>query len=262
MLSPLQIEAVKKIAADAGAAIMRVYERGDVAVTYKGDDSPLTEADLAANRVIVAGLAELTPDVPILSEESKNVPYAERSKWTRFWLVDPLDGTKEFIRRNGEFTVNIALIDGGSPAFGVVHVPAQNRTYWGGTGIGSFVSDDEGSRSISVALPEGAAKVVVSRSHLSESDEAFIASLSARYGASEKVPSGSSLKFCLVADGSAHAYPRFGPTMEWDTAAAHAVLRYAGGVVERADGGGPLTYNKENLLNPSFIARGSDLEVD
>lgn len=260
MLTPVQIDAVKKIATAAGDAIMEVYE-SDFDVYVKDDDSPLTEADLAANRLIVAGLAELTPDIPILSEESASVPYEERCGWARFWLVDPLDGTKEFLRRNGEFTVNIALVEGDTPVFGVARLPAQRRTFWGGDGIGAFVEDASNRRAIHAATPDDTVKVVVSRSHLSEADEAFIAGLAERYGTVQKVPAGSSMKLCLIAEGAAHAYPRFGPTMEWDTAAAHAILRQAGGVVEHTDGSGPLTYNKENLLNPHFIGRAAALEV-
>ena len=233
----------------AGQAIMKVYESDDFGTVTKADDSPLTEADLASNAVILERLHALTPDVPVLSEESKALPYAERKTWTRFWLVDPLDGTKEFIKRNGEFTVNIALIDGDTPVFGVVHAPALGLTYWAAAGVGAFRGADE--RIEARTYEGGTLNLVASRSHAGAATEALVAELEETTPV-ELVSSGSSLKLCLVADGSAHLYPRFGPTMEWDTAAAQCVAEQAGAPV-REPGGGPLRYNKENLLNPHFI---------
>lgn len=233
----------------AGRAIMQVYKGDDFGTVTKADDSPLTKADLASNAVILERLHALTPDVPVLSEESKALPYAERRTWTRFWLVDPLDGTKEFIKRNGEFTVNIALIDGDAPVLGVVHAPALGLTYWAAAGVGAFRGADE--RIEARTYEGGTLNLVASRSHAGAATEALVAELEETTPV-ELVSSGSSLKLCLVADGSAHLYPRFGPTMEWDTAAAQCVAEQAGASV-REPGGGPLRYNKENLLNPHFI---------
>jgi 3'(2'), 5'-bisphosphate nucleotidase len=242
------------VAKAAGRAIMRVYESGDFGTVSKDDDSPLTRADLASNGVILEALQGLTPDIPVLSEESKRLPYAERKDWKRFWLVDPLDGTKEFIKRNGEFTVNIALIEGDAPVFGVVHAPALNLTYWAAAGVGAFKGRD--TRLEAATYEGGALKLVASRSHAGAATEALVAELE-RDAPVELVSIGSSLKLCLVADGQAHLYPRFGPTMEWDTAAAHCVAEQAGATV-REPGGAALRYNKENLLNPHFIVTKSD----
>ena len=227
---------------------------------YKEDDSPLTRADLASHRLIKARLERLTPRVPVLSEESKAAPYDERRAWSLFWLVDPLDGTKEFVKRNGEFTVNIALVQGGKPVLGVVHAPALGSTYWAAASVGAFKRTDGGE-----ALPihtqpydEGALRLVASRSHAGAQTEAFVARLreDARVGEVTLVSIGSSLKLCLVAESEAHLYPRFGPTMEWDTAAAQCVVEVAGGEVTDLEGA-PLRYNKEDLLNPFFVVSGA-----
>lgn len=241
----------------AGAAIMQVYRGDDFGTVTKADDSPLTQADLTSNRVILERLQELTPDIPVLSEESKHLPYAERKDWERFWLVDPLDGTKEFIKQNGEFTVNIALIEGDAPVFGVVHAPALGLTYWAAAGIGAFKGRDTRIEAVDYAnYGSGTLKLVASRSHAGAATEALVAEL--EQGAPvELVSIGSSLKLCLVADGQAHLYPRFGPTMEWDTAAAQCVAEQAGAFV-RAPDGESLRYNKENLLNPHFIVSKSE----
>ena len=247
------------LATAAGRAIMKVYEGGaDFEVEKKADDSPLTLADKRANEVIVKGLEGLTPDIPILSEESKQVGYDVRKGWGKFWLVDPLDGTKEFIKRNGEFTVNIALISGDSPVFGVVHGPAVGVTYWGlvveGPGEGAYKKGGDGEAvGIKAGGYEGGpVKVVASRSHAGSALDGFLE----KVGSHERVSMGSSLKLCLVADGTAHIYPRLGPTMEWDTGAAHAVVLAAGGLVTDLEGR-QLRYNKEDLLNPFFIVTGS-----
>ena len=251
------LEGAVDIARRAGDAIVEVYGSMDPGVTYKKDDSPLTQADLASHRVIVEGLARLDTSIPILSEEGAERAYGERQAWDRFWLVDPLDGTKEFIKRNGEFTVNIALIEGGAPILGVVYAPVVGRTYAGVFGEGAWRQDDgpEGAgerRPIQASGTSGRGlAVVASRSHGSEHQGAFLGVL----GEHELVSMGSSLKLCLVADGTADVYPRLGPTMEWDTAAAHAVVRAAGGRV-LAFTGQALQYNKENLLNPFFIVLG------
>ncbi len=248
-------EDVAELAEEAGAAIMEIYRKADFETQYKDDQSPLTEADLEAHRLLVDGLAELTPGVPVLSEESRGISYAERRQWEAFWLVDPLDGTKEFIKRNGEFTVNVALISGHRPVMGVVHAPARETTYWALDSEGAFKRTVEGVERIRVAHQAGLPiTVVVSRSHLRERDEEFIAKLRKTYGEVTLSPTGSALKLCLVAEGTADVYPRFGPTMEWDIGAAHCVVEQAGGVVETTDGD-ELSYNKEDLVNPFFIAR-------
>jgi 3'(2'), 5'-bisphosphate nucleotidase len=248
-----RLEAVRAIAVAAGRRILAIYERG-FTVTHKDDRSPLTEADRAAHELIGARLAALTPGIPVLSEESAAAGYAERARWPRFWLVDPLDGTKEFINRNGEFTVNIAFIDGQAPVLGVVHVPVAQVTYSACRGAGAF-------RSVGAAAPApiaarryagGKAVVVASRSHAGPYIEAFCASL----GAHDAVSMGSSLKFCLVAEGVADVYPRLGPTMEWDTAAAQCLVECAGGRVTDLHGRA-LAYNKPSLRNPWFLATGA-----
>jgi len=247
-----------KLAAEAGEAIMAIYSQGEVEVAQKEDQSPLTQADLASNAVIVEGLKSIEPQVPILSEESKTIPYPERQGWSPFWLVDPLDGTKEFIKRNGEFTVNIALVENGSPVFGVVHAPAIQTSYWGLAGVGSFKqtsADPEPQPLTTRTYPEPILKIVASRSHAGAETEAFLEKLKQAQGDLEVVSIGSSMKLCLVADGSAHLYPRFGPTMEWDTAAAQCVVEQAGGRVTDMQGQ-PLRYNKSDLLNPYFMVAG------
>ena len=247
---------VEIIAKRAGEAIMAVYEKEDFGVETKSDNSPLTEADLAAHRVIEAALLEAFPDIPVLSEESGDVSYEQRKDWRCFWMVDPLDGTKEFVKRNGEFTVNIALIDQGVPVLGVVYVPVTGVSYfsWSGGGcwrIGGDQKPGQVAEQVRVRqLPAGGELAVVcSRSHRGDRLE----SLLQRLGNYRAVPTGSSLKLCLVAEGSADFYPRLGPTSEWDTAAAHALVLEAGGVVVDLQLQ-PLLYNqKESLLNPEFL---------
>lgn len=240
-----------QLARSAGAAIMQIYGRADFGVSSKADNSPLTLADLAAHNCIVAGLSGLACGYPILSEEDANIPYALRSKWTHFWLVDPLDGTKEFIKRNGEFTVNIALIENGMPLLGVVYAPVLDVCYYAARGQGAFVQRaDQPAKAIQAAVhTAGAAiRVVASRSH----SDARTSALLQKLGEHECISMGSSLKLCLVAEAAAHFYPRLGPTMEWDTAAAHAVVSEAGGLVCDLSGQ-PLRYNKEDLHNPEFL---------
>lgn len=246
---------VLDIASEAGAAVMEVYGR-EFSTTEKDDRSPLTEADLRSNEVITRGLASID-GTPILSEESAQIAYADRRGWTRFWLVDPLDGTKEFIKRNGEFTVNIALIENSVPVLAVVYAPAMGVTYWAAGGR-AFKREADGVRQIAVAdYSGGILKVVASRSHAGPETEAFLDHLRTETGDLDLLSIGSSLKLCMVAEGQAHLYPRLGPTMEWDVAAADAVVRAAGGEVVALDGNA-LTYNKENLLNPFFVVRSRD----
>lgn len=252
------MDAVVDIAAAAGEEILRIY-RTDFDVTAKGDDSPLTLADLNAHRVIVARLAKLTPDVPIVSEESAPPAFDVRSRWSRYWLVDPLDGTREFVGKNGEFTVNIALIEGHRPVVGVVGVPAQDVIFTGDVASMRAERRAGGKRSaIATRRMTGLDKiaVVASRSHGGERLEKYLAALRERFANVERAPVGSSLKLCILAEGKADLYPRLGPTSEWDIAAAQAVLEAAGGRVLTFDGA-PLRYNtKESLLNPEFFAIG------
>jgi 3'(2'), 5'-bisphosphate nucleotidase len=245
-------DAVIGLARAAGAAIMAVYVE-DFAVEHKDDRSPLTAADMASHRLIVEGLARLTPDVPVLSEESASVPWEQRRGWERYWLVDPLDGTREFVKKNGEFTVNIALVEGHDTTFGVVFAPALDELHFGVRGGGAFVRDGHEDVPVLTRRPAPQSlRVAASRSHL----DARTAAALARMGDAQTQGLGSSLKFCRIAEGRIDVYPRFGPTSEWDTAAAQCVLEAAGGAVLTMDGQ-PLRYNsKESLLNPDFIALG------
>lgn len=248
-----------RLAEAAGDLVMVEYERfvsrGATVVRLKADRSPFTAADAASHRFLSEGLAALQPRFPILSEEGSSIAYERRKRWARLWLVDPVDGTKEFLARNGEFTVNVALIDHGAPVLGVVHAPALHKTYWAARGLGAWLRDDRGAtpRRIHAADYRRAAtfKVVVSRSHPGPLIDGFLAAI----GNCERESVGSSLKFCRIAEGSAHLYPRFGPTMEWDVAAAHCLVREAGGSVTALDGR-ELRYNKADLHNPFFVVAG------
>jgi len=250
------IQSVIEITKQAGSVIMDVYKT-NFEIHIKNDKSPVTEADTKANQIIDDGLLKITPDIPILSEEGRNIPFEERSKWESFWLVDPLDGTKEYIKKNDEFTVNIALIQNGKPTFGVVYAPALDILYWGEVGAGAYKISGESIKVKINVLDELNNPVLVagSRSHPSERMNAFMG----QFKESEVRPMGSSLKVCLVADGSVHLYPRLGPTMEWDTGAAHAILKASGGEAIIHGTNEPLRYNKENLLNPEFIASSSNV---
>ena len=242
---------VISIVREAGDAIMAIYNSNNFGATSKADNSPLTLADLAAHRVIADGLNALVPRYPILSEEAADIAYAERKNWSRYWLVDPLDGTKEFIKRNGEFTVNIALIENGAPIMGVVYAPVLDVCYYGSQRDGAHVkrgADADKKIHVTHASQNEMLKAVASRSHRDERTQALLE----KSGSYECISMGSSLKLCLVAEGAAHFYPRLGPTMEWDTAAAHAIVNAAGGVVCEKNGNA-LHYNKENLLNPEFF---------
>ena len=243
-------ESLMPIVERAGAAIMQVYN-GAFAVQRKDDNSPLTLADLESQRVIIEGLEHITPEVPILSEESAAAPWAERRTWRELWIVDPLDGTREFVKRNGEFTINIALVVEHEPVLGVVSAPAQGTTCWGIAGVGAFTRGRDGAtRRIRTVSPQQPLRVVGSRSHASAQTAAYLT----RLGPHVVSGVGSSLKFCLLADGQAELYPRFGPTSEWDTAAGQAVLEAAGGHVTRLDGH-RLRYNcRESVINGDFVA--------
>ena len=248
------VKPVIEIATRAGDEILKIYNSDDFGVETKDDKSPLTAADKASHESIVAALAELTPDIPILSEESTAISWEERSQWQEYWLIDPLDGTKEFIKRNGEFTVNIALIQGNQAVMGVVQVPVQNRCFYGFQNGGSFELAANGDVSaMHVTSPaQSPVRVVGSRSHRGELVDAYLEKL----GEHVMVSMGSSLKLCLVATGEADIYPRLGLTSEWDTAAAQAVVECAGGKVTQLDGT-PVMYNaKEDILNPYFLVFG------
>ena len=245
------IESIESIALAAGQAIMEIYKK-DFHVDFKEDQSPLTEADLRANEIICSRLREFYPEIPILSEENKKINFSERKNWNKFWLVDPVDGTKEFIKKNGEFTVNIALIEDGVPVMGVVYAPVLDDMYSGGLGLGATKNGIELPIKENTN-PQEKLTVVASRSHLSPETEDLINELKSKTEEVETISKGSSLKLCLVAEGEADYYPRLAPTMEWDTAASHAVCLAAGKKVIRHDNGEELTYNKENLLNPWFI---------
>ena len=254
-LKQLCLECVD-IARDAGRAILTIYETG-FDIEEKEDKSPLTDADLASHKLIIERLSELTPDIPILSEESARPSFEERTSWETYWLVDPLDGTREFIKRNGEFTVNIALIHQHKSIIGVINVPVLNVDYYGWQGGGSFKAEDgAAANSISVKKidPDKKLTVVGSRSHGSEMLQQYMAKL----GDVEILRMGSSLKFCLVAEGRADLYPRLSPTSEWDSAAAHCIVEQAGGYITRIDMS-PLEYNtKDSLLNPFFLVFGDN----
>lgn len=245
----------------AGAAILEVYESGNFDVTVKGDDSPLTRADVASHEVIAAALANT--GIPVLSEEGRDMPYSERKDWNRLWIVDPIDGTKEFIKRNGEFTVNIALVENGLPVLGVIYVPVSRTLYAAEVGQGAWRQtldpDPHWSPAAATRLPEALSDrpytVVASRSHLSPETQAFIDGLRTEHGEVEQVSKGSSLKLCMVAEGAADCYPRFAPTMEWDTAAGQAICMAAGKDVIDQTTGQTMRYNRENLLNAWFLVR-------
>jgi len=261
----IDIPSVLNTAVRAGRAIINIYERDDQGIQYKKDESPLTEADLASNNVIIEALENT--GLPILSEEGRDIPFSARKHWELFWLVDPLDGTKEFIKRNGEFTVNIALINKHEPVFGVIYAPVPDLLYFGGKDYQSLrmenvlntdeiTGHDITHKSTKLPLKEkgNAYRIVASRSHRNEETENFIMEMGKKHEL-EFVPKGSSLKFCVVAEGAADCYPRFAPTMEWDTGAGHAIAEGAQCTVQQVHNN-DLTYNKEQLLNPYFIVYG------
>jgi len=248
---PKFLPAIIKISEQASAKILEIYQT-DFSVEDKEDSSPLTAADMASHEVIISGLTELTPDIPILSEESASIPYEVRKTWNRYWLVDPLDGTREFVKRNGEFTVNIALIENHQPTAGVVYVPATQICYFASKGKGAYKqkSGEAVMRIRTKSTTTGAFSVAGSRSHGSEQQQNFFAAIGNKV---EIIAIGSSLKICLVAEGKVDIYPRFGPTSEWDTAAAHAIVCEAGGIVTDTQLAN-LEYNrKESILNPHFL---------
>ena len=251
MLKSIELESIVNIAKESGDAIMEIYKK-DFTIEYKDDQSPLTEADTKANEIICNALEELYPNIPLMSEENKQIVYEERKNWEYYWCIDPIDGTKEFIKKNDEFTVNIALIHKNTPVLGVVYAPAIDEMYKAKKGIGAFKNN--------IKLPihinnnkEKKIKVVASKSHLSEETQTFIDNIGTKN--IEQVSKGSSLKLCMVAEGIADIYPRLAPTMEWDTAAADAIVREAGKMTYQFENNEQVVYNKENLLNPWFIVK-------
>ncbi len=259
MTTPTELQsllpAIRELSRAAGEAILAVYNQAQaIDVHNKADDSPLTAADLAAHQLICQALATLTPDIPVLSEEAADIPWSTRQLWTRYWLVDPLDGTKEFIKRNGEFTVNIALIAQGEPVLGVIHAPVLQKTYSAAVGLGAFREIPAANGTWQAepihsrkAQPQDTVRIVGSRSHAQPGMDEVLA----RYPQHELVAVGSSLKFCLVAEGSAQLYPRLGPTMLWDTGAGHVIASVAGAHV-RYDGIEGPAYHREELRNGNF----------
>ena len=258
----------------AGEAILDVYASADMTIEKKADNSPLTLADRRAHSIIKAAIGNF--GIPVLSEEGRDIPYAERKAWTRMWIVDPLDGTKEFIKRNGEFTVNIALAEEGIPTMGVIFVPVADNLYFADQKLGAFkiedcrksgIGGDNAENAHLEKLIEKAARIPVakqpgrpftimgSRSHATPELTTYVETMRQKYGEVDFISAGSSLKICLVAEGRADIYPRLGPTMEWDTAAGQAIAMASGAQVVRHDDGTPLAYNKENLLNPWFIVK-------
>jgi 3'(2'), 5'-bisphosphate nucleotidase len=251
LISDEIIQSVIEITKQAGAVIMDVYKT-NFEIHIKNDKSPVTEADTRANDIITEGLLKIAPDIPVLSEEGRDIPFEERSKWESFWLVDPLDGTKEYIKKNDEFTVNIAYMENNKPIFGVVYAPALDELYWGSIEKGAFKSvagDSFNPIRVKSELNDPV-QIATSRSHPSPKMDNFLA----QFDTFDLHPMGSSLKICSVADGTVHFYPRLGPTMEWDTAASHALINSAGGELIRYGTNLTLEYNKEDLLNPEFIA--------
>lgn len=256
-------ESIFPILRQAGKAIMDIYQdEGSFLTEYKNDHSPLTEADKRSNTIICEALEKLYPDIPVISEENKQDSYAIRSGFDRYFLVDPLDGTREFIKRNGEFTINIAYLEGLHPMAGYVYIPVQRKTYFGERGKGAWVTDEKGHTHALATVPfylqDKGIHVVASRSHRDVLTDRIISMLNAP----EIVSVGSALKFLMIAEGRAHFYPRLAPTMEWDTAAAQCIVEEAGGSVIRFDTRLPVTYNKENLLSPHFIAMGKLLDPE
>lgn len=247
----IEIDQLLAIAKQAGAAILSVYNNGEESdqVTLKEDLSPLTQADSLSHEIILHELTRLTPGIPVISEEGPPIPYEVRKEWEYFWCVDPLDGTKEFIKRNGEFTVNIALIHRNEPVLGVIYIPVEDVLYYGAEETGSW-KIAAGQAPVRLYTEDRASQwiAVGSRSHSAPEE----AEITARYPIVERISAGSSLKFCLIAEGKAHFYYRHGPTMEWDTAAGHAIVRYSGGRLSRPSGE-PFLYNKQTFLNGPFI---------
>jgi 3'(2'), 5'-bisphosphate nucleotidase len=256
MLKKIDIQKINSIAKKAGDEIMKVYQQ-DFEVDYKADNSPLTKADIKSNEIITESLKDLYPEIPILSEENKEVPYNIRRNWEYFWLIDPLDGTKEFVKKNGEFTVNIALIYKNMPVLGVIYAPVLDLLYYAQKDQGAFKQDKNKK---SQRLPiynysdNHTLKVIVSKSHYNQETKEFVNNLKSQYEKIEFINIGSSLKLCLIAEGKADIYPRLAPTMEWDIAAGQTIVEESKGRIIKYKTEESIKYNKQNLLNPYFIA--------
>ncbi|MDN3582415.1 3'(2'),5'-bisphosphate nucleotidase CysQ [Mucilaginibacter flavus] len=247
----IEINDLLTLAKQAGAAIMAIYHQDDFEVTLKNDESPLTLADSASHRLIMKGLTALTPGIPVMSEEGENIPYEVRKAWKCYWCIDPLDGTKEFIKRNGEFTVNIALMYKNEPVLGIIYVPVSGDLYYGGMGIGSWKETASGdSREIHADKHAINWISAGSRSHASTAENVLLE----QYPITGTLTVGSSIKFCLIAEGKAHIYYRHGPTMEWDTAAGQAIAVHSGAIMT-TENGAHFDYNKPSLLNGGFIVK-------
>jgi 3'(2'), 5'-bisphosphate nucleotidase len=262
MQHEIDIEEVIAVAVEAGRATLEIYQQ-DFEVITKEDNSPLTIADERSNAIIMKGLAALSvgAELPVISEETKLLPYEERKGWQFLWLVDPLDGTKEFIKKNGEFTINIALVYEHTPVLGVIYVPVRDVIYFAVEGRGAFMREAGEERRLQLRALEGneLLLIVASRSHNSAAVEAYVEEKRKQFDKVDYVPAGSSLKFCLLAEGKADVYPRLAPTMEWDTGAGHIIAREAGAEVLIYGENRELQYNKENLLNPHFIVKNPKL---
>jgi len=262
MLNKIDIQKINSIARKAGKEIMKIY-RQDFKVNYKKDNSPLTKADIKSNEIITESLKSLYPEIPVLSEENKEIPYNIRKNWEYFWLIDPLDGTKEFVKKNGEFTVNIALIHKDTPVLGVIYAPVLEILYCAHKEKGVFKQEKNGKpQNLPIYKPadNGNLKVIVSKSHYTPETEGFVNRLKNKYKKTiEFIRIGSSLKLCLIAEGKADIYPRVALTMEWDTAAGQAIVEQAGGEIVEFKTQTPLKYNKQNLLNPWFVTKGHNM---
>lgn len=257
MLNNISIEELLKISSQAGLAILDIYHQ-DFDVEFKQDNSPLTLADKKSNHIIISMLSELYPEIPYISEETKLIPYEQRKDWEYFWLIDPLDGTKEFVKKNGEFTINIALVYKTEPILGIVYAPAKNKLYYALRGQGCFkVEGSKAPIAIHARRNRSFEKLIVvgSRSHADNELEKYVNEMKQQYQTVEFIAAGSSLKFCLIAEGKADVYPRTGPTMEWDTAAGHVIALESGKQVLQFNSEIPLSYNKKDLLNSWFIVR-------
>lgn len=258
------LETAIRASLEAGRRIMEIYENEDFEVDFKGDESPLTKADLASHEIIMAYLNDT--GIPVLSEEGKDIPYGERKNWSKLWIVDPIDGTKEFIKRNGEFTVNIALVENQVPVLGVIYVPVKKELYYAAQDLGSFKAVDvcigrtygwinDNSQKLPLQTEREYYTVVASKSHLSLETEEYIATLEKEHGKVKTISKGSSLKLCMVAEGQADCYPRYAPTMEWDTAAGQAICIYAGKKVYDNTTKEEMLYNQKQLLNNWFVVK-------
>ena len=262
MLKKIDIQKINFIAKKAGDEIMKIYQQ-DFEVDYKKDNSPLTKADIKSNEIITESLKDLYPEIPILSEENKEVPYNIRKNWEYFWLIDPLDGTKEFVKKNGEFTVNIALIHKDTPVLGVIYAPVLEILYYAQKEKGAFKQEKNKKPQrlpIYKHTNNDTLKVIVSKSHYNQETKYFVDNLKNKYKKTiEFIRIGSSLKLCLIAEGKADIYPRLAPTMEWDIAAGQAIVEQAGGEVVEFKTKTPLKYNKQNLLNSYFVTKGNNM---